>query len=241
MLANPETRTVEQHLVIIPGWMQTSEHWKHTPLHFPNWNIHVIDLPGFGIERLQSSEWGIPEYAAFVRDALVRLEIPNDAYIAALGHSFGGRVLTYLLGSEHLEPLPRTINTLVLYAAPCLYRPSLSVRLRVKAARIAKKIGIASLLPDSLKPYDLRQATDAGLGAIFKRSVPFNLEHELAHITVPTHVLWGERDASVPVRIAEEMTRLLPHATLTVLPGEGHLMHIENPRLFFGTLRRLLA
>jgi pimeloyl-ACP methyl ester carboxylesterase len=100
---------------------------------------------------------------------------------------------------------------------------------------------IATLLPETWKPYDLRQATDAGLGAIFKRSVGYDQTSAIKNITVPTHLLWGAHDTSVPLRIAEEMQRLLPGAQLTTLPNEGHNIHLDNPGLFYGALRKILT
>jgi pimeloyl-ACP methyl ester carboxylesterase len=51
-------------------------------------------------------------------------------------------------------------------------------------------------------------------------------------------VLWGERDAVLPVRQLEAAGAALPHARTRVLPGVGHMAQIEDPD---GFLRELSA
>jgi pimeloyl-ACP methyl ester carboxylesterase len=222
-------------LIIVPGWMHTSREWAAAPAQLPEWDVQVVDLPGFGVVPLVSKDWGVPEYARFVAEKL--LSQKASAKTILLGHSFGGRVLAHIYG-EQKELAPHA-DVLILYAAPCLYRPRVKIRAKNILARMAKKIGIARILPDSLKPYDLRQATDSGLGEIFKRSVPYSQDDALRTMTIPTHLLWGSADMSVPLRIAEEMHTHIPHSTLTILPNEGHNIHLDNPTLFYGTLRKI--
>jgi pimeloyl-ACP methyl ester carboxylesterase len=102
-------------------------------------------------------------------------------------------------------------------------------------------LGFTKFLPDRWKPYDLRQATDSGLGEIFKRSVGYDQAASLQKMSVPTHILWGSADDSVPLSIAEEMHTLIPHSTLTILPNEGHNIHLDNSTLLYGALRKILA
>ncbi|HWR13970.1 MAG TPA: alpha/beta fold hydrolase [Terriglobales bacterium] len=58
------------------------------------------------------------------------------------------------------------------------------------------------------------------------------LEHAYAHISQPTLLLWGEKDAAVYASSAAEVKKRIPHAELQVLPGVGHLPYEETPQLF---------
>jgi pimeloyl-ACP methyl ester carboxylesterase len=49
----------------------------------------------------------------------------------------------------------------------------------------------------------------------------------LARIQAPTLLVWGEQDAMIPFANAAEYLKVLPHATLSALPGVGHLPHEE--------------
>jgi pimeloyl-ACP methyl ester carboxylesterase len=46
---------------------------------------------------------------------------------------------------------------------------------------------------------------------------------------MPVALLWGDRDSITPPEQARDLQTLLPQATLTVLPGLGHIPQIEDP------------
>ncbi len=54
---------------------------------------------------------------------------------------------------------------------------------------------------------------------------------DLTRVSVPTLVLHGERDAIVPVAVAEQVARALSHGRLRVLPGAGHVPSLTRPEL----------
>lgn len=51
----------------------------------------------------------------------------------------------------------------------------------------------------------------------------------LATITAPTLLLWGEKDAMIPVAHAADYQAVLPDSRLAVLPDLGHVPHEEAP------------
>jgi pimeloyl-ACP methyl ester carboxylesterase len=51
----------------------------------------------------------------------------------------------------------------------------------------------------------------------------------LHRVSCPVQIVWGEADAMLPLAYAEEFKRLIPGATLHVIPSCGHLPHIEQP------------
>jgi pimeloyl-ACP methyl ester carboxylesterase len=56
-------------------------------------------------------------------------------------------------------------------------------------------------------------------------------EEQLAAMTCPVRLVWGERDHTVPVEVAERCRSVLgERATLQTLPGIGHLTPLEAPR-----------
>jgi pimeloyl-ACP methyl ester carboxylesterase len=51
-------------------------------------------------------------------------------------------------------------------------------------------------------------------------------------VRVPTLVVWGERDPAVPLENGRRLAREIPGAELVVIPGCGHLPHMEKPEAF---------
>lgn len=58
---------------------------------------------------------------------------------------------------------------------------------------------------------------------------------------MPALVVVGEGDVLTPPSVAEAMVERLPHATLRVLEGAGHLANLEAPEPFRAALRAFLA
>jgi pimeloyl-ACP methyl ester carboxylesterase len=238
---NEERNVGKKTLLVVPGWLHNSSHWARAKGELApiGWDVVVIDLPGFGVEPLVSKNWGVPEYSRFVEEKIRESRSDAPQTVVALGHSFGGRALVHMLATN--EDFAKNISHLILYAAPCIYRPTLQIRLHTRLAHAAKKSGLSRILPSFLKPRDLTEATGMQMERIFKRTVPYDETQLLQKITTSTTLLWGADDTSAPLRLAREMQQLLPHAALTTLPNEGHNIHLSSPTLFYGTLRKILA
>ncbi|WP_329122595.1 alpha/beta fold hydrolase [Streptomyces sp. NBC_01465] len=63
----------------------------------------------------------------------------------------------------------------------------------------------------------------------------------LAAVTAPVLILVGADDVYTPVATAESLHRLVPHATLAVIEGAGHLPGVEQPDRFNAALIPFLA
>lgn len=70
------------------------------------------------------------------------------------------------------------------------------------------------------------QPPEAALAQVMA-GLSFDVEARLPEINAPVLVIAGERDAVVPPRNAELLAAALPHATLHIIPGAGHLVNVE--------------
>ncbi|MEU7112967.1 alpha/beta hydrolase [Streptomyces sp. NPDC046182] len=59
----------------------------------------------------------------------------------------------------------------------------------------------------------------------------------LPRITVPTLLLWGERDARSPLEVAYAFQDAIPHAELVTIPEVGHMSNLEAPEAFTAAVR----
>jgi pimeloyl-ACP methyl ester carboxylesterase len=61
------------------------------------------------------------------------------------------------------------------------------------------------------------------------------------NIKIPVALLWGDEDTITPLEQARDLQTLLPQATLTLLPGLGHIPQIEDPAAFNDALLKALG
>lgn len=67
-----------------------------------------------------------------------------------------------------------------------------------------------------------------------------DLRGALADITLPTLLVYGDRDVRAPIYVGEQLHAALPDSTLVVLEGVGHVCNLEAPDEFNETLRSWL-
>jgi pimeloyl-ACP methyl ester carboxylesterase len=54
-------------------------------------------------------------------------------------------------------------------------------------------------------------------------------EEQLRAVRCPLELVWGDDDTEAPIAVAEQAAALVPGATLTRLPGAGHLTPSTAP------------
>lgn len=81
----------------------------------------------------------------------------------------------------------------------------------------------------------------AGWQAQVHAGTTHDLGEAVAEISCPTLVLHGDRDRVVDPANAEVLGRLLPHATVRMVPGGGHLWFWEDPTRFVAEVEAFLG
>ncbi len=227
--SNDKISGLMKTLVILHGWGQSSANWQIFTQMLGDIQVVLIDLPGFGKEPLIDKNWGVPEYAQWAGDRIASL---GKNEVVLLGHSFGGRIASLLACENHTW-----LKGLILYGSPSIYRPTTFIKFMGMLAKVAKRLGLRRKKSYNL---NLTEADRTGLGEIFRKVVPFDQTSSLGKISVPTLLIWGEKDTEVPLKIACEMKELIPQSKLKIMPGLGHNAHLENPNLFYGLIKKFL-
>jgi pimeloyl-ACP methyl ester carboxylesterase len=98
-------------------------------------------------------------------------------------------------------------------------------------------------------PWYMRLSRDAFLRGYTSRSVTSVLDglseddtfddDDLRRLRMPTALIWGEKDGLFQLDTARRMLAVLPNATLEVLPGCGHAVHMECPRRLAAAVLRV--
>lgn len=207
-------------LYIIHGWTYTVAPWEKTIelLEKKDVGVEMLHVPG--LTTSSKKVWTIEEYVKWADRNL-----PDGA--VALGHSNGGRILLNLCSEN-----PAKLKQLILLDSAGVYEVSSK---RDVARSLSKKLSFLKKVPGLTKVWHkLTGATDyAKAPQNMKETLSNMLESDkkldLAKVTTPTSILWGEADTVTPPRQAEVMHEKIPNNTLELYPDWTHAPYISHP------------
>ena len=225
--------TGEPGIVALHGWARTHEDFGPT---LSGRAAIALDLPGFGATPAPPEPWGSPAYAALVAEVLDGLGRP----VVVLGHSFGGRVAVHLANLR-----PELVAGIVLTGAP-LVRVGSAVK-PAPGYRIGRWLNRRGLIGEERmeamrRKYgseDYARATGVMRG-VHVAIVGEDYTDAIAGLRGPVELVWGDDDTAAPLAGATALAEMLgDRATLTVVPGAGHLTPITAPGALGAALDRL--
>jgi pimeloyl-ACP methyl ester carboxylesterase len=250
-------------VVLFHGTAAWSELWRRSIDALASAGFHVIalDLPPFGFSD-RPGGYTRQQQAARVNDVLIAL---HAAPAIIVGHSFGAGAATELAMRypERARALVLVDAALGLTAAPsdppALLAPQwireVLVSLTVTnpmatrtllASLIAKK---ERALPEYVeilqRPLTQQGSTAAIADWLYyftgsDRNAESADRGNYARLKLPVAMLWGDQDEVTPLAQARDLQTLLPQASLTLLPGLGHIPQIEDPDAFNGALLKAI-
>lgn len=169
------------------------------------------------------------------------------------GLSMGG-----IVAMEIVRQVPQRVSRLALLDTnPCAETPIMRDRRspqmeKVKAGRLCAVMR-EEMKPNYLAHGDGRQAIldlcmvmaeTLGADVFIRQSQALrdrpDQQYSLQAVSVPTLILCGREDRACPVERHELMHRLIPHSTLTIIEGAGHLPTLEKPKATNTALARWL-
>jgi pimeloyl-ACP methyl ester carboxylesterase len=214
--------------------------------------VVALDLPGFGTSPLPERQITIGSYGDFLVGFADALDLDPDT--ALVGHSMGGFIST-----EAAIARPERFSSLVLVAAAGITYAWVTPSQKDMAKLIVKAMmPLASgSLERNFGRSRLRAAQFAGVFAHPTRisremlwelgsyaiDAPgliqaayalagYDTRDRLPEITIPTLLIWGNKDLLVPVPAAYAYRRKIPRAELSLLDDTGHMIQMERPARF---------
>ncbi len=216
------------------------------------------DLKGFGDSpKPLDGAYSIADQLDCVRELMETLGLESTTLI---GNSLGGAVCL-LLAARH----PEFVRRLVLLSAPADSRdvPKALSLARLRPTQwLLQHTPAKALLPFILprvyanrsvltperrdairKPLD-QAGTRHAIIQTALRSAPNDVDAlgvRLEEVSVPTLLIWGEKDRIIPLRVGRKFLRAMPHAELVVFPGCGHAPQEERPQETATAILRFLT
>jgi 2-hydroxy-6-oxonona-2,4-dienedioate hydrolase len=183
--------------------------------------VYAVDLPGYGRSYKPGAVLNLLQLA----DALAQwLEASRISKAHFVGNSFGCQVL-----AEFAVRHPQYVDRLV-FQGPTIDPMARSLRAQLVRLLINSRREQRSMGWITIADYGSTGARRAW--ATVKLALSDKIEDKLPRIEVPVLVVRGERDAVVPQRWAEEVTRLLPKGQLHVIPQGAHTVNYSLPKEF---------
>lgn len=223
-------------VVLIHGFGGDLDNWLFTqPVLAEQYRTIAVDLPGHGGSSKDVGKGDVPSLSQVLVDFLTALDVPKAHLV---GHSLGGAIALYT-ALHH----PAHVASLTLIAPGGLGEEVDAAFIDgfIKANRrkqlqevLEKLVADPSLISrdmaeDVLKFKRLDGATEA-LRAIADANFSSGrqaklLRDRLGDIEVPVQVVWGAEDRIIPASHAQGLP---PNIAVHVLPGAGHMPHMEK-------------
>lgn len=226
----------KKSILILHGWGVHRGKYQEIidELKKEGFDAYAPDLPGFGEEKLRRKAMCVDDYVDFVKSFVASKELTNIVLIA---HSFGGRIAIKLaaLGYPNLTGLILTgsagIKPKLAFPKRAVMYFAISMGELFRFPFLASfKDKIRKLLYFMIGEWDYYSAGD--LRETFKKVIAEDLTSYLPKITIPTLLIWGERDRTIPLSDARRMKDFIPDAKLLVVPGATHTLPYAMPHVF---------
>jgi pimeloyl-ACP methyl ester carboxylesterase len=190
-----------------------------------HFDVIVPDHPGFG--RSATPPWldTIGDLAHFYRAFIEALDL-HGAVLA--GHDIGGWVACELALRD-----PRDLRALVLVDSAGL--PPAEDGVDTFMCSPVEILRASYADPQRAPEPDPNAAKNALMTARLAWQPRFydpQLAKWLHRLRLPALVVWGAGDAVFPPRQADTFAAAIPGARTLVIPGAGHLPHVEQPQAF---------
>ena len=247
-------------LLLLHGWAVSSYLWRHNiaPLAAAGHRVLSIDLPGHGLSFAPAAagSYTLPRFVAAVGEALDQLGVPRAAIAA---QSMAGKIAV-----QFALDAPARVSHLLLFGPvgfglippwsvlspfiPTLPGavPSLLVPRRVVEfvqRRVHGKLGAFTErdVDEYWAPTQFPEVVRAQLQMLKEFDwAPWD-PATLARLQVPAHLVFGTRDRTVRPVHATELSKALPHGTLTWIEDGGHVVMEEVPDRINALIRHELS
>ncbi len=228
-------------IVLIHGWAMHTGIWREFSKQLAkNHQVICVDLPGHGL-----SESVKPYDLDKITKALI--DVLPDKPFCVLGWSLGATVAMALAGSY-----PYRVNSLILLAGNPRFvkednwsgvkvemldsfaenlqlncQQTLLRFLALQVNALPNSKGILKQLKQAVKECDVpTQCVLADGLEILKRA---DLRQVLMGLKCPVNIIQGDKDTLIPVEVSDDVKRIKPECTLTIIKGAGHVPFLSHP------------
>jgi pimeloyl-ACP methyl ester carboxylesterase len=249
-------------IVLIHGMLNSSSHWRSVALELArDYTVIAPDLIGHGDSAAPRGDYSLGAHAASIRDLLAAIGLDRASIV---GHSLGGGVAMQFfyqfpqrverlvlvssggLGHEvtaslRSAALPGVSPLLAMTIRPrlvgALARGGALMRERGVGAGVYLQAAARALRP--LQSAESREAFLQTLRAVIDVHGQRVSATDRLYLleALPTMIVWGERDNTIPLAHGREAHEAIPHSRFETIAGAAHFPHLEEPDALSALLR----
>jgi pimeloyl-ACP methyl ester carboxylesterase len=253
-------------VVLIHGMLNSSSHWRSVALSLADqYTVIAPDLIGHGDSAAPRGDYSLGAHAASIRDLLAAIGVDRATIV---GHSLGGgvamqffyqfpqrveRLVLISSGGLGREVTPSLRSAALPGVSPALaltIRPRLVGGLALAGARLRERgVGAGVYLQAAARALRPLQSADARQAFLQTLRAVIDVHGQRVSATdrlyllesLPTMIVWGERDNTIPLAHGRAAHEAIPHSTFRTLAGVAHFPHLEDPDGLSELLREFLA
>jgi len=208
-------------LVLLHGGSSDSRDWAGVMAEMKTeYTMYAPDIIGYGESASDKQSYYLSDFVVFTRKFMDALGL--DAPVLA-GHSMGGRIAI-----EIALLFPGEVSKLVLVDTA-----GLGVVSKRGTAAATAMWHMRKLLKKP-QPYPELLLEEGEVEG-------WLCTERLAELKKPALLVWKSNDPYFPVSLPMNAKKVMPDASLVVIPGYGHAPHRENVDLFCKYLRNFLV
>jgi pimeloyl-ACP methyl ester carboxylesterase len=241
-------------LVIVHGMVNSSKHWRDVALKLAESHTVIVpDLIGHGDSATPRGDYALGAHAAVIRDLLSALGIESASIV---GHSLGGgiamvffwqfphkveRLALISSGGLGQEVSPMLRGAALPGASAFVWaasHPTVIAALDGVGAGLGRlgwrKAVYLKAVTRALRPLQAPGSRQAFLHSL--RSVIDVHGQKVSALDrlyllgpVPTLIVWGERDRTIPLEHGRNAHEQIPGSRFETLPRSAHFPNLEDP------------
>ena len=253
-LAGRRTHYIElgqgRPVVLIHGFNLDLNTWaKNREQLATRFKVYAPDLWGQGYSTRQLPEYGYDLFEYQIRLFMEALDIEKASLV---GHSMGGGtaikfalrnqdqvdklVLVDSTGIPAELPFRSKVFRLKGLAELLMSLPTDKIRrMNLEGIWIHNRDSLTQKFYRKFTLYQKIEGTTEALLSILRADFFNTLEdeiRELGHLGIPTLIIWGREDVSLPVRNARKMQRMIMDSQLEIIDNAGHLANFDQADKF---------
>jgi pimeloyl-ACP methyl ester carboxylesterase len=236
-------------LVLLHGAFEDGRVWRRQLADLSNeFTVIALDAPGFGASDDPPPTWTTADYGNHLGDVLEALGLDRPTVV---GVSFGSVCALALYRQR-----PQAVGALVLVSAYAGWGGSLSpdeVQRRIQQIEHEMTAPVDEIVKNWLPTLFTPNATPDAIDLVTSMMSEFrptgvrpalyalgaaDLSDVLPAITVPTLLIYGDRDVRSPADVVgKDLHARIPGSTMVVVKGAPHMVNLEQPDAFNSAIR----